>query len=171
MGKWFLAGLLALISLFLIVSRVYPHAANFSPVLALCLMSGFLAQKKPSLLALPALALVVSDALLGFYPGMLFNYLAFGALFFVGTKTSFKFSGFAFSGLFGAVVFFLLSNFGVWYGSQMYTPDLSGLLTCYQMGLPFFRFTLMSTTAFMLIFFGLSSLASHQLREEGLLET
>lgn len=171
MGKWFLAGLLALISLLLIISRIYPHAANFSPVLALCLMSGFLAKKKPSYLALPVAALIVSDALLGFYPGMLFNYLAFGALFLVGHKLPFKFSGFAFGGLFGAVVFFLLSNLGVWYASKMYAPDLSGLLTCYQMGLPFFRFTLMSTTAFMLIFYGLSSLASHQLREEGLVET
>ena len=46
-------------------------------------------------------------------------------------------------------VFFLCSNFTVWLGSTtMYTKDLSGLINCYEMGLPFYRNALISTFVF-----------------------
>src|SRR4029077_18312647 len=40
----------------------------------------------------------------------------------------------------GSVSFFLLSNFAVWAAwADMYPKTLSGLMTCYAAGLPFFR--------------------------------
>ena len=45
----------------------------------------------------------------------------------------------------GAIIFFLITNFAVWYGSSYYSNDLAGLITCYTMGLPFFQNTLISS--------------------------
>ena len=51
--------------------------------------------------------------------------------------------------------FFLLSNFAVWPGSDMYPHTLGGLLTCYAAGLPFYRNDLVSTTIVCALAFGL----------------
>jgi hypothetical protein len=39
-------------------------------------------------------------------------------------------------------VFFLTTNFGVWFFGTLYAHDLSGLLRCYAAALPFFKYTL-----------------------------
>jgi hypothetical protein len=44
-----------------------------------------------------------------------------------------------------ATSFFLVSNFAVWAGSVMYPHTFSGLMTCYGVGLPFYRNDLIST--------------------------
>ncbi len=55
-----------------------------------------------------------------------------------------------FGALFGAVLFYLLTNFGVWInGSFTYTLD--GLISCYILALPFFGNTLVSTLLFSVI--------------------
>jgi len=43
--------------------------------------------------------------------------------------------------LFSSVFFYLFTNFGVWALDQwgMYSRDLSGLINCYVMGIPFYR--------------------------------
>ncbi|HEV2133854.1 MAG TPA: DUF6580 family putative transport protein [Terracidiphilus sp.] len=51
--------------------------------------------------------------------------------------------------------FFLLSNFAVWPGSDMYPHTLSGLLTCYSAGVPFYRNDLASTAIVCALAFGL----------------
>jgi hypothetical protein len=50
--------------------------------------------------------------------------------------------------------FFLLSNFAVWPGSDMYPHTLSGLLTCYMAGVPFYRNDLASTAIVCALAFG-----------------
>ena len=50
--------------------------------------------------------------------------------------------------------FFLLSNFAVWPGSDMYAHTLSGLLTCLAAGLPFYRNDLASTALVCAVAFG-----------------
>ncbi len=166
--KWFLVSLLGVLSLVLFMARIFPEGANFSPVLAICLLSGFLAQKRLGLLVLPVIALITSDVLLGFYPGMAFNYLAFGALLFGGSFLSLRLSGFMAGGFLGAVTFFMISNFGVWFNTQMYSPDFAGLVTCYQMAIPFFRATLLSTVFYSFVFYGFASFVSAKLMKEDL---
>jgi hypothetical protein len=58
-----------------------------------------------------------------------------------------------------SVLFFLITNFGVWAGTQMYSKDLSGLLACYTAALPFFRNTLAGDVFYTGIFFGLYEIA------------
>jgi hypothetical protein len=51
--------------------------------------------------------------------------------------------------------FFLLSNFAVWPGSDMYPHTLGGLITCYAAGVPFYRNDLASTAIVCTLAFGL----------------
>lgn len=61
----------------------------------------------------------------------------------------------AFTGIAGAVVFFLITNLGSWASiTSPYTKDFSGLLTAYEAGIPFFRNTLISNLVFSFALFG-----------------
>ena len=51
-----------------------------------------------------------------------------------------------------SIIFFLLSNFGVWLFSEFYTKDLEGLLQCYVLAIPFFTNTIISTFVFGILF-------------------
>ena len=48
------------------------------------------------------------------------------------------------------LVFFLITNFGVW-TSGMYGYTLDGLYLCFVLAIPFFTYSLMSTLLFSLI--------------------
>lgn len=145
--------LIFLLSLILFMSRIIPHQANVTPVLALCLMAGFLAKGRWYSLVLPLLALLASDLWIGMYPGWGFNYVSLVLIAFSGVFASYSLPAFMGFGFLGATQFFLLSNFGVWFFSKMYAPTWEGLLTCYQMGLPFFRATLVGTLGSLFVFY------------------
>ena len=49
-----------------------------------------------------------------------------------------------------AVIFFLITNFGVW-TSGMYGYTFQGLLNCFVLAIPFFTFTLISTLIYSVI--------------------
>ena len=52
-----------------------------------------------------------------------------------------------FGALLGAVIFFVLTNFGVWLnGFYGYTID--GLINCYILAIPFFSYSIISTLFF-----------------------
>ena len=51
-------------------------------------------------------------------------------------------------------IFFLISNFGVWIGSGMYSKNLIGLLACYTAGIPFLQNTIISNLLFTTVLFG-----------------
>jgi hypothetical protein len=59
-----------------------------------------------------------------------------------------------------SVSFFLVSNFAVWAAWNMYPKTLSGLVTCYAAGLPFFRRALAGDMLFTALAFGLPAVAA-----------
>jgi len=55
----------------------------------------------------------------------------------------------------GAVLFFLVTNFGSWiHPAAPYAKDISGLMTSYEAGIPFFRNGLLGDVFFSLVLFG-----------------
>lgn len=62
-----------------------------------------------------------------------------------------------------SVQFFLITNFAVWLAGSTYPKTLEGLLTCYAMGAPFYRNTLLSDLIFSGLFFYLHAALSWQL--------
>jgi len=62
-----------------------------------------------------------------------------------GRRTAWMIGGTA---LAAETLFFLVTNFGVWSSTGMYSHDLAGLLICYEMAVPFFRNSLLATAVF-----------------------
>ena len=48
----------------------------------------------------------------------------------------------------GSLIFYLVTNFAVWLFGNMYDKNLSGLIYCYYMAIPFFTKTIISTIFF-----------------------
>lgn len=63
----------------------------------------------------------------------------------------------------GAIIFFLLSNFGVW-AAGFYPATVAGLATCYFMGLPFLGYALLGDALFCFAYFGAERLQLRQRR-------
>ena len=51
------------------------------------------------------------------------------------------------------LIFFIVTNFSVWLGDNLYPLNLNGLIQCYVMAIPFFHNTLISTFIFLAILF------------------
>jgi hypothetical protein len=53
-----------------------------------------------------------------------------------------------------AIVFFTVSNFGVWLGGHFYPKTFTGLVECYVAAIPFFRNDLAGNLAYSAVMFG-----------------
>ena len=142
--------------LILTLSRIIPHPLNFTPIIAVAIMSGYFFKNVYLSSSILIISMVISDIFLGFYENMIFVYLSLILISFLFYKISKKIN---FKNLFlysflGSVIFFVVSNFGVWaLGSPSlsnipYERNLSGLIECYVMAIPFFHNTFLSTLVF-----------------------
>ena len=142
--------------------RLLPHPPNFSPIAAMALFGGAYLPKRALAFAAPFGALVISDALLGgFYPGMNFVYLSFGLTVLIGwavarRRTPLTIAGAAVA---SSVLFFALTNFGMWLFSGFYPLTWQGLAACYVAAIPFFQNTLAGDLFFTALLFGGFALA------------
>ena len=100
--------------------------------------------------------MLLSDLFIGFYENMIFVYASLLLITFVFHKISKKIN---YKNLFiycfaGSLIFFIFSNFGVWaLGSPgvldvAYERNISGLVECYILAIPFFGNTFLSTLIF-----------------------
>ncbi len=152
---------LALI-LVVLVGRYIPHLPNFAPVMAVGLFSSVFLGRRYGLIV-TLLAMLLSDAVIGFYePGaMLFNYAALttAMLFknFLGSKSTFSgrsVAAIAGSSVAGSVLFFLISNGGVWAFSGMYPHSATGLVMCYTLAVPFIMYSIAGDLFYNTVLFG-----------------
>jgi hypothetical protein len=134
--------------------RLLPHAPNFAPIAAIALFGGAYLNKKYALI-LPLAAMFLSDIFLGFHDTMGYVYGAFLLTGMIGLwlrkhKNVVNVFG---ATLASSVLFFLISNFGVW-AQGMYARDISGLFQSYVMAIPFFKNTLVSNFFYTGLMFG-----------------
>ena len=142
--------------LILALARLIPHPPNFTPIIAVAIMSGYLFKNINLSFLVLLIIMLISDLFIGFYENVIFVYLSLTLITFtfhkISTKINFK-NLFIF-GFAGSLIFFLLSNFGVWFlGSPgindiAYDKNLSGLIECYILAIPFFGNTFLSTVIF-----------------------
>lgn len=129
-------------------SRFLPHAPNFSPVLALMLFAGSVMRPRILAFALPLVAMLVSDLIIGTYDGISFVYASYVLTILVGLLVSAQsLRSVVVGALSSSVLFFVLSNMGVWFFTGMYEKSLSGLWLCFLLAMPFFHQTVFSTLA------------------------
>ena len=128
-------------------ARLLPHPPNFTPILGMAVFSGAIISQRLLAYLIPLAAMLLSDLYLGFHSSMPIIYFSLAICVLIGTfispKVSILNSFLCIS--FGVLVFFLITNFMVWYGSGMYESSISGLMTCYFMGLPFVQNTFISS--------------------------
>lgn len=150
-------------------TRLIPETNNFVPVFAMILFATVHFKNKYQAVIISLSVLWLSDLYINnwgqyadYYNEFIlfsspFNYIAYLLIALVSVKI-FKdtitikkvFS----SSLLIGVIFFIVSNFGVWLGGAMYPLTLEGLATCYIAAIPFFRATLASNVLFSFILFG-----------------
>ena len=140
---YFGLGLIILLAL----SRLIPHPPNFTPILGMAVFSGAIINKKIVAYLVPLAAMLLSDLYLGFHSGMPIIYFTLAICVLIGTfiESRVTILNSILGITAGVLVFYLITNFTVWYGSGMYENSLSGLITCYVMGLPFLQNTFISS--------------------------
>ena len=142
--------------LILSFSRLMPHPPNFTPIIAVAIMSSYFFKNIYLSFATLLVSMLLADAFIGFYSNMLFVYLSLLLIVFIFHKISAKmnFKNLFICGFIGSLIFFIISNFGVWVlGSPgvldlLYEKNLNGLVECYILAIPFFGNTFLSTLVF-----------------------
>ncbi|MEK7522462.1 MAG: DUF6580 family putative transport protein [Patescibacteria group bacterium] len=141
------------IILLAIFARLIPHAPNFAPIGGLALFSGANFKNRIALL-IPLVAMFISDIFLGFHKTIPYVYVSFIIIALIGglIKNN-KWQSLLLASLTSSVLFFLITNFGVWASFNMYPKTINGLMQSYVMGLPFFRNTVLSDLFYSFSFF------------------
>jgi hypothetical protein len=129
-----------------IAVRFLPHPLAFTPVGASLLYFGARGPRRQMWLPLALLALsdVILTTLVYRYPFSWDHFVTwawYAAMLGLGSTLR-KNAGalrIMATALFGSIAFFLVSNFAVWAAWDMYPKNFSGLMLCYDAGLPFFR--------------------------------
>jgi hypothetical protein len=153
-----------------ILSRLIPHPANFAPMMSIGLFGGALFQNKKWAYIIPLLSIWLSDLYINnvvygaYYPKFVWLYSGFywqysifllmpilGALVFNKNITATRIFATAIG---SGLIFFFVSNFGVWISGHMYPKTATGLWQCYLMGLPFLKGTLASNVIYSTLLFG-----------------
>ncbi|MDD2191379.1 MAG: hypothetical protein PHO12_02390 [Bacteroidales bacterium] len=166
----------SIISIIIIIaamSRLIPHPANFAPIGAIALFGSAYYSKRYWMYVIPIFSIWLSDLVLNnivygqyfehfvwFYGGSLFTYAAFAIIVLMGRfgLKNIKFQNVFFSTIGASIIFFIVSNFGVWVSSGLYPHTFLGLQTCYIAGIPFFNNTLIGDFVYTGLLFGVFEL-------------
>jgi hypothetical protein len=136
--------------------RLLPHPANVTPIAALALFGGASFSDRRLAFIAPLTALLLSDLLLGLYRGMEYQYASFALTVCLGLalrkrKTAIPV---ATATIASAFIFFVVSDFGVWLTSPLYSKTLAGLAECYVAAIPFLRNMLLGDFFYAVLLFG-----------------
>ncbi len=152
-----------------VLSRILPHPYNFTPLGAIALFGAAYFTDKKWAILIPLIAMWISDLILNnfiytaFFEGFtLFNS---GMIWIYGSLILIALLGMKFlqkitlprvlgSAVGASVIFFIVSNFGVWLTSPMYPLNLGGLAACYTAAIPFFHNTLAGDIVYCATLFG-----------------
>ena len=162
-------GILAAIVVGAAMSRLLPHPPNATAVGAMALFGGAYFMQRWQALLLPLVAMWLSDLVLNnvvykaynptftfFTEGGAFIYGAIALIVVLGwvlLKTVKTVNVMAAS-LTGSILFFLITNAGVWMGSTIYSQTGAGLLAAYAAGLPFLLNTIAGDLMWCAVLFG-----------------
>lgn len=151
------------------LSRLLPHAPNFTPVGATALFGAAYFTKKYWAFIIPFIALWASDLILNniVYAEYYDSFVWFSGDFFwvIGAFALITLFGMGFlkkikpmnlltSSLVASALFFLITNFGAWMSGVMYPKTGAGLMAAYAAGLPFFWNTLAGDLFYVAVLFG-----------------
>ncbi|HCP40584.1 MAG TPA: hypothetical protein DIT65_02220 [Cryomorphaceae bacterium] len=153
------ATVFAVLTVVAALSRLFPHYPNFTAMGALSFYTAYSSKNIWQSLALMAGTMMATDLVLNnlFYPtgefvlmyaGSLFTYLGFAAYTLTGYLSK-SLKSAALGLIAGSLIFFAISNFGVWISTfSPYPKTGTGLLAAYTAAIPFFAPELLSSFLF-----------------------
>lgn len=147
-----------------VINNKYMLLPNFSPIAAIGLFGAALFRNKTLAIAVPFSILFLSDILIGattnmkfgLHPQSVYVYLSFFIISGIGIfslSKGYKIGKLVGLSLLSSVIFFIVSNFGVWINGG-YPQNAAGLVECYVAAIPFFSYTLLGDMFFVALTFG-----------------
>jgi hypothetical protein len=166
MNKSFRPELVIAIVLFATIARI---AVKIPPIDAIAIFAGAYCARRSMALLITLLSIWVGDLFLNylyydhfvlFYSGFYWQYGCYVLMVLLGGQLkSRSLLAFLFATVGAAMMFFIISNFGVWLNWNLYPHTIAGLITCYIAALPFLKISLLSGMAYSVILFGGITLA------------
>ena len=136
------------ILLVLATSRFIPHPPNFTSLIALSFyVPAFFGLKY---IWIVFIAYFITDIILGLHSTLLFTWGSVLLIGFISKYLNHSLKYRLFGVLFASLLFFVITNFGVWL-LGMYDYSFKGLLESYTMAIPFYKNTILSTLIYSLI--------------------
>ena len=131
----------------LALSRIIPHPPNFTPILASAIMAPMLIKDRWFGIAIPIVAMFISDIIIGFYS---YQFVIYSSIFAIALVSPMRknYTKLGIMTVGASVWFFLTTNFAEWIIWDYYPKTFEGLITCYTLAIPFFKNTLISTCLF-----------------------
>ena len=148
--------IITLIIIMAAVTRFIPHPPNFTPIIAMGLFGGAYIQNRSLAVLIPIGAMFLSDLFLGLHGTV---YWVYGSLLLIAMMgmmliNKVNIRNCTLAALSGSFLFFIITNFGVWFTSGYYPKNIDGIITCYIAGLPFLGNTLAGTLFYSTVLFG-----------------
>ena len=153
------ASVFTVLALVAALSRLLPHYPNFTAMGALAFYTAYSGKNLWRSMALMAGIMMVTDLVLNnivypsgefvlMYAGSLFTYIGFAAYTLTGYLSKSR-KGAALGLIGGSIIFFAVSNFGVWFSAfSPYPKTGTGLLAAYTAAIPFYAPELLSSFLF-----------------------
>ncbi|MDR3245277.1 MAG: hypothetical protein LBT50_02460 [Prevotellaceae bacterium] len=171
-------GIICAVILLAAVSRLIPHPAGFAPIAGMALFGAAYYSKRYWAYLIPIASMWISDVILNnvmfstysnlyvwIYSGI-FTYGAFALIVLLGTFAlkKVRILNLTLSAVGASVIFYAVSNFGVWLSSAAYPHTLTGLQACYIAALPFFRNAMTGDLVYTAALFGVFELLQYKFR-------
>ncbi len=134
----------------------YLHLWNFTPIAAMALFAGANLKDKKFAFLVPLVALFLTDIILGLHEGLFTIYAAMALITFIGVWLEKRqtVTNIISASLLSSVLFYLITNFFVWFQNPLYVQDVQGLIRCYTIAIPFFGNTIAGDLFFCGALFG-----------------
>lgn len=171
---WIIISLILGAVLFRIISNQL-NLFNFSPMIAIAIFSGAKLKDKKWAMFIPFVTMFIGDAILAYlnnyhflHSSILFTYgsllLIFGLGGFLSNSkiVSAKTIGVS---LFSSLVFFVITNLGVWLFSNLYALTVDGLILCFTKAIPFNKVSWLGDLIYLFLMLGIYQLVSNPKNE------
>ncbi|MBS0619273.1 MAG: hypothetical protein JSR44_13885 [Spirochaetes bacterium] len=139
----------------LAITRFLPHPPNFTPVLSVAIFgAAVFSQRFVGILAALA-AMALSDIAFGWHSTLPYVYgsMVLGGVIAFTLRKNRSVGKLIVVTLSSSILFFIVTNFGVFVSQNLYPRTLSGLAACYTMALPFLKNSLAGDLLFTLALF------------------
>ena len=140
-----------------VLSRLIPHPPNVTAVVGVSLLAAYAVRNVWLAALVPVATMAIADIVLGWHGSALSTYAGMLAATLIGRGLLGRLSVLRLGGaaFLSSLVFFLVSNFGVWLGGY-YGPGFEGLVACYVAAIPFWGHSLigdLGSTAILFVLF------------------